>query len=158
MKRFAYIQNNEVQYVDYLPTNFKNISNFSSLDYNNPTEFEIIKNSGWLPVETISDNLPILVSISYVIEDDLVKEIITGRNKTEEEILQEQQDLLAAKWNNIRHTRNSLLQKSDLSVVSDKWEQMDLPEKSAWSNYRQQLRDLPQTFNNPEDVVWPVEP
>jgi len=24
--------------------------------------------------------------------------------------------------------------------------------------YRQSLRDLPQTFANPEDVVWPTKP
>ncbi|CAK3434289.1 Phage tail protein [Vibrio crassostreae] len=24
--------------------------------------------------------------------------------------------------------------------------------------YRKQLRDIPQTYNNPEDVVWPQKP
>ncbi|CAH7218076.1 hypothetical protein VCHA54P489_330047 [Vibrio chagasii] len=29
---------------------------------------------------------------------------------------------------------------------------------SAFRQYRQALRDIPQTYSNPEDVVWPQKP
>jgi Phage tail assembly chaperone protein len=35
---------------------------------------------------------------------------------------------------------------------------MTSEEKLAWSAYRQALRDIPQDFDNPEDVVFPEVP
>ena len=32
------------------------------------------------------------------------------------------------------------------------------PSKEAWLTYRQALRDLPQNFETPEEVVWPELP
>lgn len=33
------------------------------------------------------------------------------------------------------------------------------PEKVAeFATYRQELRDIPQTYSNPDDVVWPEKP
>ncbi|MGC3834992.1 phage tail assembly chaperone [Moritella viscosa] len=31
-------------------------------------------------------------------------------------------------------------------------------DKTVCRQYRQALRDIPQTFNNPDDVVWPTKP
>jgi hypothetical protein len=28
----------------------------------------------------------------------------------------------------------------------------------SWLDYRQALRDLPQTFSNPDEIVWPTKP
>lgn len=56
-------------------------------------------------------------------------------------------------WETIRLERNSLLTASDYTQVPD------YPgDKQAWMTYRQKLRDLPQVFENPEDVDWPVPP
>jgi hypothetical protein len=44
--------------------------------------------------------------------------------------------------------RNNLLKESDIKVMSDKWEEMDIEAKSLWTNYRKQLRDIPQLFSN----------
>ena len=57
-------------------------------------------------------------------------------------------------WDEIRAKRNDLLKNSD-------W--FDLPNspaknKDKWLAYRQALRDIPETFKNPEDVVWPENP
>jgi hypothetical protein len=57
-------------------------------------------------------------------------------------------------WNDIKSKRNNLLKDSD-------W--VDLPNspiknKSEWLVYRQSLRDIPQNFENPENVVWPKSP
>lgn len=54
----------------------------------------------------------------------------------------------------IRDQRNNLLKESD-------WTQLpDIPEsiKNSWSNYRQQLRDIPQQPGFPQNVVWPEKP
>lgn len=56
-------------------------------------------------------------------------------------------------WQSVRDSRNILLNESDYTQVPD------FPgNKEAWTKYRQLLRDIPQTYNNPEDVVWPEKP
>ena len=157
MKRFALIENNEVKQIGGLPTNWGNISNFYLLNPEDEMEMSIIKQNGWFPVETISENKEIQDSITYEIEENLVKEIIITREKTQEEIDKENESQVEAKWHSIRVQRNNLLSKSDSEVVSDKWEQMSLEDKTKISNYRQALRDLPQNFSNPDDVVWPFK-
>lgn len=59
-------------------------------------------------------------------------------------------------WDHIRSLRNMMLSESDWTVLSDV--PMAEPLKTAWINYRQQLRDITITFANPADVVWPTPP
>ena len=61
----------------------------------------------------------------------------------------------ANQWEAIRVVRNRLLADCD-------WTQMpDVPlteeQKEAWREYRQALRDIPQTFATPDEVVWPSQ-
>ena len=56
-------------------------------------------------------------------------------------------------WGTLRSNRNLLLVESDWTQVSD-----SPVDTTAWATYRQALRDLPQSFNSPEDVVWPNAP
>lgn len=56
-------------------------------------------------------------------------------------------------WESIRDKRNQLLDDSDYTQIAD-----FTGDKSAWSAYRQLLRDIPQKYKNPEDVVWPPKP
>jgi hypothetical protein len=158
MKRFAYIENNEVKQIGGLPTNWNNISNFYLLNPEDENDLFIIKQNGWFPIETISENKEIQVAINYVIEDECVKEIIVTRDRTQEEIEEQDNINIQSKWHNIRNQRNNLLKESDMDVVSDKWEQMSLELKTSLSTYRQELRDLPQNFSTPDDVVWPNKP
>ncbi|MCD9550856.1 hypothetical protein GLP21_19775, partial [Photobacterium carnosum] len=30
--------------------------------------------------------------------------------------------------------------------------------KTEFTAYRQALRDIPQTYDNPDDIVWPTKP
>lgn len=59
-------------------------------------------------------------------------------------------------WVEIRAERNEKLWASDWTQLSDVpiagWK------KTEWTDYRQSLRDIPQDFPNPGDVIWPVEP
>jgi hypothetical protein len=57
------------------------------------------------------------------------------------------------KWNEIRSKRNSFLSQSDWTQLEDSKEN-----KEAWAGYRQELRDIPQTFPTPESVIWPSKP
>ncbi|MCK9532840.1 MAG: phage tail assembly chaperone [Gammaproteobacteria bacterium] len=57
-------------------------------------------------------------------------------------------------WLDIRLQRNKLLNETDWSQLGDV--QPELREKYAI--YRQTLRDIPQNFNSPYDVKWPVRP
>lgn len=59
-------------------------------------------------------------------------------------------------WDSVRLKRDSLISATD-------WTQMPdaplTPEKKAeFTAYRQALRDLPQTYDNPDDIVWPTKP
>jgi hypothetical protein len=59
-------------------------------------------------------------------------------------------------WDKIKQIKNLLLQKSDWTQLID----VDLSEedKSKWSVYRKQLRDITKTFRNPSEVEWPISP
>jgi hypothetical protein len=56
-------------------------------------------------------------------------------------------------WDIIRRKRNMLLKKTDYTQMPD------YPgDKKAYAVYRQTLRDIPQIFSSPENVVWPTDP
>lgn len=56
-------------------------------------------------------------------------------------------------WADIRHKRNKLLADNDSFFCTGH------PLNSeAMNNFRQALLDLPQIFENPEDVIWPENP
>lgn len=59
-------------------------------------------------------------------------------------------------WKPVRDKRNSLLINSDWIAVTDT--ALSEAEQTDWEGYRQALRDLPQTYNDVDDVVWPEIP
>ena len=57
------------------------------------------------------------------------------------------------KWIRLRSYRDELLKASDFRMLEDApWD------KTAWAEYRQALRDLPSQSDNPQDIVFPVQP
>ena len=60
-----------------------------------------------------------------------------------------EEQMLSAEWAYVRDKRNKLLQETDWWAVSDRV--MSNEEKQ----YRQDLRDLPSKFQNPNDVIFP---
>lgn len=63
---------------------------------------------------------------------------------------------LSRAWKKVRDIRDDLLALSD-------WTQLlDVPLKTTelgkWKAYRQKLRNLPQDFTDPKDVVWFASP
>ena len=57
-------------------------------------------------------------------------------------------------WEDIRSKRDSLLQLTDWHITYSIEKNTTVPQNIL--DYRQSLRDLPQTYQNPEDVVFPT--
>lgn len=64
-----------------------------------------------------------------------------------------QEKVRTVTWDDIRRIRNGYLQKSDYTQMAD-WP----GDREAWAAYRQALRDLPETYTNAADVIWPTAP
>lgn len=62
------------------------------------------------------------------------------------------------KWNEVRNKRNELLRESDVYMLVDNYNKLSLSERNAWIEYRQKLRDIPQTYKSPDEVVYPAKP
>ena len=56
----------------------------------------------------------------------------------------------------LRAKRDRLLSDSDFTQVADV--PLSPAEKQAWADYRQSLRDLPETITDPADIAWPEPP
>ena len=58
-------------------------------------------------------------------------------------------------WNDIRATRDQILKDTDWTMTTGA-----TVDQAQWAAYRQNLRDLPQTYKDktPDDVVWPTQP
>ncbi len=59
-------------------------------------------------------------------------------------------------WDEIRRARNRLLASSDWTALPDS--PLSDTHKAAWMDYRAKLRDVPQDFENPGNVIWPHAP
>lgn len=118
-----------------------------------------------VPIDFLEENNLYKV-VEYINHDTMQKKIITldtpklinGKIYTVELIDKTLQEINENKWQKIRSIRNSLLQASDIYILTDRWEKYDQNTKTIWSDYRQQLRDLPTAFTNPDEVVWPIKP
>jgi hypothetical protein len=57
----------------------------------------------------------------------------------------------------LRTKRNTLLDQSDKYIVAD-YPHPSPEARQAWLDYRQALRDLPSTTEDPVNPVWPTAP
>jgi hypothetical protein len=95
---------------------------------------------------------------SYCVNGNSYDGIIWQDETVEKPTLQEVEATWEAIKNNIlwepaRDKRDKLLQECDYTQLAD-----FQGNKQAWLNYRTALRDVPQTFGNPESVIWPTKP
>lgn len=60
-------------------------------------------------------------------------------------------------FTNLRHKRNTLLDKTDKYIVAD-FPHPTEEVRQAWLDYRQALRDLPAITTDPSNPVWPQAP
>ena len=60
------------------------------------------------------------------------------------------------RWKIIRAERDKLLKESDYLILADA--PVDETQKQEWTTYRQVLRDIPQDYDSPDEVVYPDKP
>jgi hypothetical protein len=58
----------------------------------------------------------------------------------------------------VRLLRNNLLVESDKEVLFDRWSLMTTEQQTAWTAYRQALRDVSLQEGFPFTIVWPIQP
>ena len=56
-------------------------------------------------------------------------------------------------WENIRTKRDYILKSTDWTVTPG-----CTVDQAEWKTYRQNLRDIPQTYSKLEDINWPTKP
>ena len=57
------------------------------------------------------------------------------------------------RWEDIRNERDRLIAETDYMALQDTAALSD-----EWKTYRQELRDIPTSQSDPDDVVWPTRP
>lgn len=64
-----------------------------------------------------------------------------------------------AEWAAVRAQRDALLLETDALVSTpDRWALLTPEKQQEWLDYRQALRDLPTTAEDPIDVIYPTKP
>ena len=61
-------------------------------------------------------------------------------------------------WEEIRYWRNYALVSSDIFTNGDRWDDLTDAQKTELKAFRRTLRDIPQTYLNAEDVIFPIKP
>jgi hypothetical protein len=89
------------------------------------------------------------VFVEYTDEDDVVRTV-------EEQLEQYKAGIDAKAAEGVRSSRNSRLAECDWTQLSD--QPFSAAEQAAWSEYRQGLRDVPESEGFPHDVTWPESP
>ena len=100
-------------------------------------------------VETLSYTTPTqkLTSVDPYVQSGKAYNV-----KVESTTTEEQARLTSQKWIEIREIRNQILKDTDWRASSD------LTLSDAWKNYRNDLRQIPQTQTDPFNITWPTSP
>lgn len=148
--RYAFVENNViVKGPTSVPKSWKNITGFHLM-----SDAEL-KLHGWLPwnfIEISVDSDEVYGQSIIEITADAVVETQTKRKKTADELAEESRQ----KAENVREKRNGLLANSDWTQLSDA--PLTTEQKTAWTLYRQVLRDIPQQDGFPNAVSFPAAP
>lgn len=154
-----------------LPSNWRNISNFFAME----NDLEALAALGWYPL--VDDTVPLTSDLveyhgpaTYTLDE--INDVV--RKKCE--VIQKEgaginpaHDFAQARgmfFNALRQRRDQLLRESDWTQVTDLQSIKPDQWKLAWAQYRQQLRDLPEQYENPpldeaidfDQIAWPQVP
>ena len=134
-----YYYNNQVKTIAQLKESFKNVS-FPAKGPESQwmVDNKILEVEGW----------PTIDSVNQAIESTSGSNV-DGKWRAFE--VREKSN--SEKWDELRDKRNLLLTNSDFTQLND-----SPKDKSKWESYRKALRDLPETYPNADDVIWPTEP
>jgi len=156
MAKFVYIENNEIkQKVDNLPNNWKNVSGLHLSE----NDDGFLNSHGWFRVtkQEVSFDLEKeeIVNYKYTIKKDKIIETPVISEKVVHGFADKKNNFL----NQLRELRNRKLRLSDWTQLND----VDLPNKQEWIEYRQKLRKIVKEHEN-DDVIdinlvsWPILP
>lgn len=146
--KVAKIINNEIELHD-----INNLyPNISFPDVGIPDEFltqnNLYKVVEWLQIDSPFQYIHLLEK--PILQNGIVY-TVEIKNQTNEEILNN-------KWLEVRKQRDLLLAESDKYLLLDLWETYSDAHKNDIKQYRQYLRDIPQTSNGPFNISWPQNP
>jgi|TARA_R100001530_G_scaffold44832_1_gene33913 hypothetical protein len=134
-----YYYNNQVKSISQLKESFKNVSfPASGPEAQWMTDNDVIEVEGW---PTINSDTQKLEKTDGSIVDGKWRNFEVQEKSNDE------------KWDELRGKRNLLLTNSDFTQLDD-----SPRDKSKWKSYREALRDLPENYPNPDDIIWPTEP
>ena len=80
------------------------------------------------------------------------KQRIANHKKFQEEAIESARDY----WKEFRILRDGKLSKCDWTQIADV--SLTEEQKTAWTTYRQALRDLPGNTEDPKNPIWPTTP
>lgn len=160
MTKLAHIENNTVTGVyEYLPDNWRNISNFNAL----ADDTEYLRSLGWRTIvkanPSYDENTQYLSDAEYEIQGDDVIEIINvitrQINSPPPAVEIDTRDgvLHINAMQLLRTKRDMLLQQTDFTQLSDIIKKNGETLTSAYESYRQTLRDLPDIYSDNLDFV-----
>ena len=86
--------------------------------------------------------------------EDYTEEEKKQREKDKSEMLSESDQAISV----LREVRNQILAKSDWVVIKEREEGGSVSNFADWKKYRQELRDITNTYKSLEDVKWPTAP
>ena len=88
-------------------------------------------------------------------ENLVVREGVDAKKPTQDEV---NTKIAEIKLDEVRAERNSLLAQSDWVVIKEREEGGSVSNFADWKKYRQELRDITNTYKSLEDVKWPTAP
>lgn len=152
MANWAYVKNNQIQELhDELPVNWKNVSGLRFSKDN----LEYLRGLGWLPVRQ--------QSIQY--DERLMRVADYDREIHDTEVIEtpvlEPRPTSANPRRSIefiRYERDRQLSSSDYTQLPDVSGSMTQQQRDAWIQYRQQLRDFPQQWQEDPNLEFPSAP
>ena len=104
--------------------------------------------------------VPVTPGIRLEVPEGLTWDVVKGVQDGDEVTLIADDAKVQAKtaqaWSALRTERNARLAASDYTQLQDA--HLSAEKKSAWADYRQTLRDLPENATDPTQVTWPVSP
>lgn len=70
----------------------------------------------------------------------------------------DEQKVLEENWKKVRQKRDECLEQSDVFMLVDRFNSLTPEKQQEWIDYRQNLRDIPQVYIDPLEIVWPSNP
>ena len=137
------------QYPDNLPFRITLSNGRTRTDPSTFTEQEIA-DAGYVAVSDKPSYDPTTQILTWENGDWLITD------RTTEELQALENSRINRQWNEVRNWRDEQLKRTDIYILRNF--EAGIPAEPDMVAYRQALRDLPQTQEDPFNIVWPVDP